>query len=120
MSRTITFPEQFNLADYFLYDRLQEGFEHKNAILFGDRAWTYGDVIKKSHSLQAWMESFGLAKEQRVLIILPDSPAFVWSIFATLGHGAVVAMANPQAAIEDLAYVCEYQSTAYYYHPFSC
>ena len=108
MSGGITFPDYFNLADYYLYDRLNEGLENKKAILFGDRSWTYGDVINRSRSLQAWMESFGLAREQRVLIILPDSPAFVWSIFATLGHGAVVTMANPQAAIEDLAYVCEY------------
>jgi len=102
------FPEQFNLADYYLFDRLEEGLENKTAVLFGDRSWTYGQVAKRTFSLQAWMESFGLAKEQRVLIILPDSPAFVWSIFATLAHGSVVAMGNPHAAIDDLAYVCEY------------
>ena len=103
-----TFPDQFNLADYYLFDRLNEGFEDKPAILFGDRSWSYQDVANRTNHLQAWMRDFGLAKEQRVLIILPDTPAFAWSIFATLAHGAVVTMGNPDAATDDLAYVLQY------------
>jgi len=103
-----TFPDQFNLADYYLFDRLNEGFEDKPAILFGDRSWSYQDVANRTNHLQRWMQDFGLAKEQRVLIILPDTPAFAWSIFATLAHGAVVSMGNPDAATDDLAYVLQY------------
>lgn len=105
---SVTFPDQFNLADYYLFDRLNEGFEDKPAILFGDRSWSYQDVANRTNHLQAWMRDFGLAKEQRVLIILPDTPAFAWSIFATLAHGAVVTMGNPDAATDDLAYVLQY------------
>ena len=105
---SVTFPDQFNLTDYFLYDRLNEGLNDKSAILFGDRSWTYGEVATRTRNLHAWMQNFGLAKEQRVLIILPDTPPFAWSIFATMANGSVVAMGNPDAAIDDLAYVLAY------------
>ncbi len=109
---TLSFPEKFNLADYFLYDRLEEGLGDKKAILFGDRSWTYSEVANRTTALQHWMKSFGINKEQRVLIILPDSPAFAWSIFATLSHGAVVAMGNPDCTKDDLSYLIEYSRAA--------
>ena len=40
----------------------------------------------------------GLAPEQRVYIVLPDTPAFAWSIFGTLAAGGVVTMGNPIVA----------------------
>ena len=105
---SVSFPEYFNLADYYLFDRLEEGLKDKKAILFGDRSWTYGEVAKKTEKLRSWMHDNGVQKEQRVLIILPDTPPFAWSIFATLANGSVVAMGNPDAATKDLAYVLEY------------
>lgn len=104
----VTFPERFNLADYFLFDRINEGLGNKEAILFGNRSWTYQDVANRTQNLHSELVKSGLCKEQRVLIILPDTPAFCWSIFATLSAGAVVAMGNPDAAIDDLKYVLAY------------
>jgi benzoate-CoA ligase family protein len=43
-----------------------------------------------------------------VLIVLHDTPAYAWAFFATLHHGAVVAMGNPEAPPADLAYLVEY------------
>ena len=48
----VTFPEVFNLADYFLFDRLNEGMGDDVALRFGDRTWTYEDVAgrdRKAH-----------------------------------------------------------------------
>jgi benzoate-CoA ligase family protein len=103
-----TFPEQFNLADYFLFDRLNEGFGEKKAILFGERAFSYAEVAKKVRALRGGFEMLGLKPEQRCLIILHDSPAFAYAFYATLHHGAIVAMGNPDAPIEDLDYLVRY------------
>ncbi len=35
--QTTVFPDDFNLADYYLFDRLSEGLGDKRAILFGER-----------------------------------------------------------------------------------
>lgn len=102
------FPEDFNLASYYLFDRLKEGVRNKTAILFGDRKQTYLEVAETTRALRAYLAFAGLAREERVLIILHDSPAFVWAFFATLYHGAVVAMGNPEAPPADLAHLIEY------------
>src|SRR5262245_42241677 len=82
------FPHELNLADYFLFDRLNEGLGDKVAILFGDRRQTYAEVADRVRSLRAFLTMTGLAREERVLIALHDTPAFVWAFFATLYHGA--------------------------------
>ena len=92
-----TFDDRFNLADYFLFDRLNEGFGSTIAVRFGDRSWTYDDVADRTKKLAAWLMQHGVRPGERVLIILPDTPPFVWSIFATLRIGAVLTMGNPAA-----------------------
>ncbi len=107
-----TFPETFNLADYYLFDRLAEGLGDKVAVRFGGERHTYAQVAENTRCLQAYLASKGVAREQRVLIVLHDTPAFVWAFFATLHHGAVVAMGNPEAPAEDLRYLVEYTRAA--------
>jgi acyl-coenzyme A synthetase/AMP-(fatty) acid ligase len=106
------FPDDLNLADYFLFDREREGRGDKIAIRFGDRAWTYADVAARSRRLAAWLVASGLGPEQRVYIVLPDVPPFAWAIFATLAAGGVVTMGNPIAPADDLAYVLDYVKAA--------
>lgn len=105
---TPTFPDDFNLADYYLFDRLGEGLGDAPALLFGDIAYTYADVAERTRALQGFFAGAGVAREERVLIVLHDTPAFAWAFFATLHHGAVVAMGNPEAPAGDIAYLIEY------------
>jgi len=107
-----TFPEEFNLADYFLFDREREGKGGNLAIRFGDRAWTYAQVAARSRALARYLVAHGLAPEQRVYIVLPDVPPFAWAIFATLAAGGVVTMGNPIAPPDDLGYVLDYVKAA--------
>jgi len=107
-SACVEFPERFSLADYFLFDRVREGRGARAALRFGERRWTYTDVADRSRALAHALIDLGLAPEQRVYIVLPDTPAFAWSIFGTLAAGGVVAMGNPIAPIDDLAYVVDY------------
>jgi benzoate-CoA ligase family protein len=103
-----TFPEDFNLARYYLFDRLGDGLGNKAAVLFGDQEHTYAEVARRVEELQRFFSTAGVRREERVLTILHDTPAFVWSFFATLHQGAVVAMGNPEAPPADLAYLVEY------------
>jgi benzoate-CoA ligase family protein len=104
----VSFPEEFNLADYFLFDRLREGKGTRVAVRFGARAWSYEDVADRTMRLAAALQASGVRPEERVLVVLPDMPPFVWSIMATLKAGAVLTMGNPDAPAEDLAYLVEY------------
>ncbi|HEX3478579.1 MAG TPA: AMP-binding protein [Kofleriaceae bacterium] len=106
------FPDDLNLADYFLFDRLREGKGDKVAIRFGDRTWTYAEVAARTGALARTLVARGLGPEQRVYIVLPDVPPFAWSIFATLAAGGIVTMGNPAAPPDDLAYVLDYVKAA--------
>ena len=104
----MTFPDELNLADYFLFDREREGKGDNVALRFGDRTWTYAEVAERSRALARTFRHLNLRQEQRVYIVLPDIPPFAWAIFATWAAGGVVTMGNPIAPTEDLAYVLEY------------
>ena len=103
-----SFPETLNLADYFLFDRLREGLGTKTALEYGALAYTYDGVAARSRSLARYWNQLGLSAECRVYIVLPDTPPFAWSFFGALAAGAVVAMGNPAAPRDDLAYVVSY------------
>jgi benzoate-CoA ligase family protein len=104
--------DAFNLADYFLFDRLAEGLGGTTALLFGDRKYTYDEVAARTRALAAHLIAAGVRREERVLTVLTDTPAFAWSFFATLRAGAVVAMGNPAAPADDLAYLVRYTRAA--------
>jgi benzoate-CoA ligase family protein len=104
----LSFPEEFNLADYFLFDRLKEGKGTRVAVRFGSRSWTYEDVADRAMRLAAALQAAGVRQEERVLVVLPDMPPFVWSIMGTFKAGAILTMGNPDAPPEDLAYLVEY------------
>ncbi len=108
MAPAVTFPERFNLADYFLFARLREGLGSQVAVRFGGRAYTYDEVARRARAFAAVLEEADIRRGERVLIVLPDLPAFAWVFFGTLARGAVVAMANPDAPPESLDAIVEY------------
>jgi len=107
-SSSIQLPPDLNLADYFLFDRLAEGKGDKIAIRFGDRSYTFADIADRARRFASLLRSHGIGHEQRVYIVAHDTPAFVWALFGTLANGSVVAMGNPDAPADDLAYVLDY------------
>ena len=108
MPATTTFPDDLNLADYFLFDRLKEGLGDRPAVLFGDRSYSYAEVAERARALQGFLARAGVRREERVLFALHDTPAYAHAFFAVLSQGAVVAMGNPEAPSGDLAYLVEY------------
>jgi benzoate-CoA ligase family protein len=105
---SVEFPEKFNMADYFLYHNLEEGRENKTCLYFQDQSFTYGDVARMSNRVGNTLRDLGLDIEERILIVLPDCPQFVWSWFGAARIGAVITMVNPLLPAVDYAYYLEY------------
>lgn len=103
-----TFSEDLNLAQYYLFDRIAEGLGSKVALRYGERGYTYELVAQRARAFAALLQSSGIRRGERVLIVLPDSPPFAWVFFGTLARGAVVAMANPHGPIETIEYLVGY------------
>jgi benzoate-CoA ligase family protein len=102
------FPEHFNMADYFLYHNVEEGRENKVCLYYEDQKFTYGETVRMSNRVGNALRELGVEIEDRVLIVLPDSPAFVWTWFGAARIGAVITMVNPLLPAEDYKYYLEY------------
>ena len=102
------FPDAFNMADYFLFARADEGLGSKTAILFEDRAISYHEVAENVTRAAAQLVCRGLRPEQRVLLCMQDCPEFVYAWFGAIKAGAVVAQINPLLPAEDYAYYLDY------------
>src|SRR5438132_3856439 len=104
----IEFPERFNMADHFLYHNLEEGRENKVCLYFKDRTYTYGEAARMSNRTGNALRSVGVEMEDRVLIVLPDCPEFVWTWFGAARIGAVITMVNPLLPADDYHYYLDY------------
>ena len=104
----VTFPERFNLADYYLFDRLTEGRGGRTALRFGDRAWTYAEVADRTRRVAALLQADGVRPGDRVYLVLHDTPTFAWCFFGALWAGATVALGNPLNTPESLQEIVEY------------
>src|SRR5437667_5106811 len=104
----LEFPERFNMADYFLYHNLEEGRENKVCLYFKDQTHTYGETARMSNRVGSALREVGVDIEDRVLIVLPDCPEFVWTWFGAARIGAVITMVNPLLPADDYRYYLDY------------
>jgi benzoate-CoA ligase family protein len=104
----VTFPEQFNMATYFLDARIEEGFGDKIAVYCGAKQYTYREVQQMSNEVGNALLSLGVEMEDRVLIVLPDSIEFVATWFGIARIGAVITMVNTILPPADHEYYLDY------------
>jgi benzoate-CoA ligase len=104
----VSFPERFNMADYFLYHNLEEGRENKVCLYFEDQKWTFGEVARLSNQAGNAQRELGVEIEDRVLLVLPDCPEFVWTWFGAARIGSVITMVNPLLPVADYEYYLDY------------
>ena len=101
-------PEQLNIADWFLGDRLREGRGERVAIRTDAETFTYAQVEARANQYGNCLQAVGVKAEQRVIIALEDSLDWVAAFFGTLKIGAVVVMVNPQLKAEAMGYFLNY------------
>jgi|ERR1041384_2003396 benzoate-CoA ligase len=104
----IDFPDQFNMANYFLDDRIAEGLSEKVAVYCGDKQYTYCQVQAMANRIGNALLHLGVEMEDRVLIVLPDSIEFVATWFGIAKIGAVVTMVNTVLPSGDYEYYLDY------------
>jgi len=104
----VEFPELFNMADYFLYHNLEEGRENNVCLHFRNRTYTFGDTARMANRTGNALRELGVEMEDRVLIVLPDCPEFVWAWFGAARIGSVITMVNPLLPADDYRYYLDY------------
>lgn len=91
----------YNLTTAFVDRHVVEGRGGRPAIRFEGRVWTYQDIVAAVNRAGNLLKALGVQEEQRVLIVLPDSPDFAIAYFAAIKIGAVAVPTNPAMAPAD-------------------
>lgn len=105
-------PEQLNIADHFLDARVRENRGDRVAVVTDGTRLTYLEVQTLANRFANVLRDAGVQPEQRVLLALPDGPAYVGALFGILKIGAVVVMVNPELKPETIEYFLTYTRAA--------
>lgn len=99
-------PQEFNVATYFVDRNVDEGRAANVAIEFGDQRITYQQVQENVNRVgNALRNELDVRLEDRVLLLLLDSPEFVYSFFGAIKIGAVAVPVNTLWKSPDYEYV---------------
>ena len=101
----VDLPEIYNAATTFVDNNIAEGRGGKVAIYYEDQKITYQEVFEKVNRTGNALRELGIGVENRVLVILPDSPEFAYSFFGAIKIGAVAVPTNPWMFAKDYEYL---------------
>jgi benzoate-CoA ligase len=100
-------PDRYNLVDHFVDRHIRDGRGAKTAIISGGREITYREVAEQVNRTGNALRKLGLQEEQRVILVLPDTPEFAAAYFGAMKIGAVAAPTSTALRESDYAYFLE-------------
>ena len=98
-------PDEFNAAAYFIDRHINEGRSGKTAIECGERNVTYGQLFTLVNQIGNALKSLAVRMEERVLLLLLDTPEFAVSFFGAIKIGAVPVPVNTLLKPADYKYL---------------
>ncbi|CAA9465026.1 MAG: Benzoate--CoA ligase [uncultured Rubrobacteraceae bacterium] len=102
----ISVPDWYNAS--LIVDRnLEAGRAEGVAIFYGDEQVTYGELARRINRLGHALKGLGVRQEERVLLVLNDTPSFPTAFFAAIRIGAVPIPVNTLLKAEDYRYFVE-------------
>jgi benzoate-CoA ligase family protein len=87
-------PQAFNVATYFVDRNVLEGRGEKTAIECGDERVSYRQLLERTNRAGNALRQLGVRPEERVFLLLVDTPEFLHSFFGAIKIGAVAVPAN--------------------------
>ena len=87
-------PERFN-ASVLLDRNIDRGRAGKAAVHGVDRSLTYGELLARASRAGNLLRALGVAREERVLLVLDDTPAFPTVFLGAMRLGAVPVPVSP-------------------------
>lgn len=104
----IDIPEQINLAEYYLDRNLALGRGDRVAVHYRNRTFTYAEMVAYSNRVGNFLKRLGVEIEDRVMMIVNDSPEFVASWYGIIKIGAVATDVYSYLRPKDYEYFFNY------------
>ena len=87
-------PATFNVATYFVDRHLNQGREGKVAFECEDERVTYSQLFERVNRLGNALKNLGARSEERIALLLLDTPDFAYSFFGAIKAGAIAVPVN--------------------------
>lgn len=91
-------------VEQFLRDS-ERRFPDKDALVFGERRVSYRELAAGARRLAGVLRMQGVARGDRVVLFLENSPEAVMALFGVLQAGAVFSLVNPGTRLDKLSYI---------------
>jgi benzoate-CoA ligase family protein len=91
----------------FLDHQVDQGRGNRVAVVCGDERVTYADLLGRAGCMAAAIHDAGVRREERVLLLLDDTPAFPAAFLGAIRIGAVPVPVNPLYKPSDFRYFLE-------------
>lgn len=98
-------PERLNAATILVDEHLAQGRGGKPAILCGQQSVTYAQLHGAVNRFGNALLELGVRREERVALLLPDSPAWAFIFFGAMKIGAVAVPLNTLLTATDYEYL---------------
>jgi benzoate-CoA ligase family protein len=98
-------PQQFNVATYFIDRNVSEGRGEKVAIECGEERISYRHLLEQTNRVGNALRGVGVRPEERVFLLLPDMPEFLYCFFGAIKIGAAAVPTNTLLRPHEYAYL---------------
>lgn len=100
-------PSIFNVAAYFLEGNLAQGRSERAAFYHQGKIYNYAQVNSFVRRTAILLSELGLEWENRIAILLPDTPEFVFAFWGAIWLGAVPVPINTVCTVDDIQYILQ-------------
>jgi benzoate-CoA ligase len=101
----LNLPRQFNAAEYFVDRNVAEGRGDKAAILYEDQVISYRRLAENVNRTANALGALGVGMENRVMLLLRDTPEMIYSFYGAIKAGAVPIPTNILMKAPDYLYM---------------
>ncbi len=97
-------PDTFNMASLLVDRHLEAGAGEREALLHPGGSLSYRELWESVNRAAHLFRTLGVEPEQRVLLLLPDSPEFIFAFLGAMKAGAVPVPVSTLAGRSDYEY----------------
>jgi long-chain acyl-CoA synthetase len=101
------FPFGLEYPDISLYEYLENSVKSPEspALIFHGQKTTYRTMMQNINKVATFMSDRGIKKGDRVALMMPNCPQFVFTYYAAMRIGAVVLQVNPKYTARELEFL---------------
>jgi acyl-coenzyme A synthetase/AMP-(fatty) acid ligase len=103
--KSIQLPTMFNVATYFVDRHISEGRGAKIAFECGDERVSYQQLFERVDRAGNMLKRLGVRQEERIAMLLLDTPEFAYCFFGAIKMGAVPIPMNTLLKPHECEYV---------------